>query len=124
MALTATGTLPATIPSGEVLQPGVYHLSRTGSLSGVLTLNGNGTFVIQVPSAFAVGAGTSVVLTGGALASDVFWAIGNTVTFGTDVTFVGTVMADNAIIVGAGTTIAGSLFGAEAISLSDNIIGL
>lgn len=107
----------ATELGGQTLTPGVYHSAAgTFLISGgtTLTLDGNGNpdavFIFQVDSTLdTVGAGNSVVLTGGAQACNVFWKVGTSATLDTTTTFVGTIMAAVSITDAGGSTIAGRL---------------
>ena len=81
---------------GEIITPGVYFISGSGSLGGALTLDGGGNpnafFVIQFNGAITVGAETVVNVTGGAKSCNVFW------------------IANGAISVAANANVKGTLF--------------
>ncbi|MDP3994109.1 MAG: ice-binding family protein [bacterium] len=106
----------ADIPSdlaSQTLVPGVYH-SASGvfaiSGAGVLTLDGGGdpnaVFIIKADSTLTTAVGSSVVLTNGTRASNVFWTVGSSATLeGT--TFVGTVMAVASITDSGGSIVSG-----------------
>lgn len=119
--LASTETLPQII-GGQTLVPGVYHFTRTATLTGILTLSGAGTYVFQIANTFATSAASEVVLTNGAEASDVIWAVGATAGLGAGSTFVGHVIAEAGITVGAGTSVVGGLYAGAAITLDDNNI--
>lgn len=108
-----TATEPANL-SGLTLTPGVYQSSSDGALSisgGTLTLNGGGNpnavFIFQTGSSLITGT-SSVVLTGGASACNVFWQVGSSATLN-GATFAGTVMALTSITVGSAVTVDGRL---------------
>jgi len=123
-AMTPDSTLAAIAGNGEVLEAGTYKFSRTGTIEGSLTLNGTGTFVFQVAAQLITEAASEIVLVGGAVASDVFWAVGSTATLASATTFVGNILADNTITLGLDTVVVGGLYGAESIVLDANIVGL
>ena len=113
----------------STLPPGVY-ISATAStigVTGVLTLDGQGDsnarFIFQAPSALttapgAPGApGSSIVLIGGAKASNVFWQVGSSATIGTFALFQGNVLADTSITMGTSSTSCGRML-AGAITAS------
>jgi len=83
---------------GLTLTPGLYNSTSSLSIStGNLTFDAMGkpdaVFIIQIASRLSTRPETKVVLKGGALASNIFWQIGETATFGSHSTFKGTVMA-------------------------------
>ena len=101
--------------ASQILSPGVYH-SASGEFvisgAGVLTLNGGGDpnaiFIIKAGTTLTTAIGSSVVLTNGAHASNVFWTVGTSATLeGT--TFVGTIMAEASITDSGGSTVLGRL---------------
>jgi hypothetical protein len=83
----STGVLAAEL-GGTTIHPGVYtNASTVGITSGNLTLDAQGdpnaTWVFQIGSSLTVGqAGMprSVILAGGAKASNVFWVVGTSAT--------------------------------------------
>jgi hypothetical protein len=83
------------------LPPGVYNSpSSLGILAGNLTLDGGGnpqsTFVFQMASTLTTtlngGASGNIILTGGATACNVYWAVGSSATLGGQA-FYGNVLA-------------------------------
>jgi hypothetical protein len=113
---------------GLTLTPGLYKSS--GSLeisSGDLTFdalgNPNAVFIIQIASSLNTTSGRQVFLTGGALASNIFWQVGTSATLGTTSVFKGTIMADQSISMNTGATIEGRLLARiAAVTLSSNTI--
>lgn len=99
---------------GLTLTPGLYKSS--GSLqisSGDLTFdakgNSNAVFIIQIASTLNTTAGRKIILTGGALASRIFWQVGTSATLGTTSVFKGSILADQSISLNTGATIEGRL---------------
>ena len=96
---------------GLTLAPGVYASpSGAYAITSVdLTLNGgpNDVWVFQMASTLTVGVGRQVILTGGALARNVFWQVGSSATLGTSSAFKGTVMAYASITMNASSTLDG-----------------
>ncbi len=113
---------------GLTLTPGLYK--STGSLeisSGDLTIDAKGdanaVFIIQIASSLTTTSGRKVILSGGALASNIFWQVGTSATLGTNSVFKGTIMADQSISLNTGAVIEGRLFARiAAITLSSNTI--
>ncbi|MGD0043242.1 MAG: ice-binding family protein [Isosphaeraceae bacterium] len=109
---------------GLSLAPGVYQTSEDGALSitGTLTLNGNGVYVFQTGSGLTANTSSNVSLTGGASACNVFWQVGSSATLdGT--TFVGTVMALTSITLDSGVTVDGRVLARNGdVTLIDDTI--
>jgi len=102
---------PALIPpalGGQVLTPGVYD-AGAASLTGILTLNGPGLYVIQVTSlTTASGPGASAVaLTNGATPCDVWWQVDNSAAIGTFSQMSGNILALTSITIGTSAGLQG-----------------
>ncbi len=112
--LAAAGETPVTVNAsdlgGQTLVPGVYQNAAAMSLTGTVTLNAEGNanavFVFLAGSTLTTAPSSSVVLTGGAQACNVFWQVGSSATIGTTTNFVGSVLATS-ISVQTGATISG-----------------
>lgn len=100
---------------GLTLTPGLYKSTSSLALSsGNLTFDAKGNasavFIIQIASALTVTSGRQVILSGGALASNIFWQVGSSATFGTTSVFKGTVLAMQSITFDTGATLDGKAF--------------
>ncbi|MES2386831.1 MAG: ice-binding family protein, partial [Bacteroidota bacterium] len=110
--------------NGQVLTAGIYSVAGGATLSNSLTLNGQGNanavFIFQVQGAMSSTAASSVLLTNGAQACNVFWKVEGAVSFAANTAFKGTLIANNAaIVLNAGTSIEGralSTTGAVTVS--------
>ncbi len=105
-----------------VYSPGVYCSIGAMNVSAALTLNGSGTYVFRPTGALTVTAGSAITLAG-ASACDVFWIPTQATTIGANVTFVGTVIDDAGITVGANTVWDGNAlsFGGTVTTDTDTI---
>jgi len=99
---------------GLTLTPGLYKSS--GSLeisSGDLTFDAKGNaeavFIIQIASTLNTTSDRKIILTGGALASNIFWQVGTSATIGTTSIFKGNILADQSISINTGASIEGRL---------------
>jgi hypothetical protein len=97
---------------GLTLTPGLYKSTSSLSISsGDLTFdakgNSNAVFIIQIASSLTTTSGRKVKLAGGASASNIFWQVGSSATFGTTSVFKGTVMAMESITLNTGATLTG-----------------
>jgi len=114
---------------GKTLTHGVYSSGSAMALSaGTLTLDGGGdpnaVFIFQLGSDLTVANATSVSLTNGAQACNVFWKV-NSAFIGSTATFVGTILASTQITVANGSTITGRLLASTAnVTLINDTINL
>ncbi|HSL38355.1 MAG TPA: ice-binding family protein [Arthrobacter sp.] len=96
---------------GKTLTPGVYKSSGPLSVSGALTLNGQGNpnsvFIFQVASTLTTATASSIVLTNSAQACNIYWQVGSSATLGTASTFNGNILALTSITATTGTTVQG-----------------
>jgi hypothetical protein len=117
-ACPGTGAL-----GGLTLTPGVYTCTTTVSIAtGTnVTLNGAGVYVIRTTQGITQASGTQVLLTGGALAQNVFWVPALTVdivgTAGATTTMAGVILAKTNIVVGTNATVNGRLLAQTAVTL-------
>ena len=112
---------------GLTLTPGVYSSASSMALTGALTLDAAGdphaVWVFQAGSTLTTASGSSVLLTGGAQACNVFWQVGSSATLGTGSAFRGTVLALTSITVTTGTTIEGRVLARNgAVALDTDVI--
>ncbi len=113
---------------GLTLTPGLYKSTSTLSISsGDVTFdakgNANAVFIIQIASAFTTTSGRKVFLSGGAQASNIFWQIGSSATFGTTSSLKGTFMAMQSITFNTGATLNGrALARTGAVVMAGNTI--
>lgn len=116
----------AGVTNGPIYVPGLY---RTANPIGVgdtfsITLdaggNPNAVFIFQTDAAITTGTNSSVLLTGGAQAKNVWWMAGSAATLGVSSSFKGTVIANGAAVQVLGgtalapTTVEGRLFSSAA----------
>lgn len=123
----------ATIPTelgGTTVTPGVYDSAAgTFQITGNLTLDAQGdpnaVFIFQTASTLITAAASTVTLTGGAQACNVFWQVGSSATLGTTTDFVGDILALTSITVGSGVTVNGRTLALNgAVTLDTNTITL
>ena len=100
---------------GLTLTPGLYKSTSSLAISsGDLTFdakgNSNATFIIQIASSLTTTSGRNIFLAGGASASNIFWVVGSSATFGTTSVFKGTILAMQSITFNTGATLDGKAF--------------
>jgi Ice-binding-like len=112
---------------GLTLVAGVYSFGHaaTANLTTTLTLNGSASsvWIFQASSDLVFGSGSSVHMTGGASACNVFWQVSSSATLGTSSTVKGTILALTSITANNGSTINGRLLARNGlVSLDSNTI--
>ena len=111
---------------GQTLVGGVYRFGNatTANLVGNLTLNGDASsvWIFQATSDLVFASNSTVTLTGGAQACNVFWQVGSAATLGTDSDLVGTIMAGAGIAAQTRASIEGRLLADTAVTLDMNTI--
>ena len=113
--------------SGQTLAPGVYKWSNSVVINTDVTLSGSSTdvwiFEIAGDLNIAVG-GIKVVLSGGALASNVYWQVGGPTgaTLGTYSTLNGIILSAKQIIMNTGAVLNGKALAQTAVSLDANVV--
>jgi hypothetical protein len=104
---------------GLTKTPGLYVNSSSTGISGtganaILTLDAQGdanaVFIFKMGSTLVMGTGTSIVLSGGAQAKNVYWQVGSSATLGTTSIFKGNILAAVTITVNNGAAVEGRLF--------------
>jgi hypothetical protein len=111
---------------GLTLTPGLYKSTSSLAISsGDLTFdakgNANAVFILQMASTLTATSGRKVILSGGALASNIFWQVGSSATFGTTSVMKGTVMAMQSISFNTGATLDGKALARNgAITMAGN----
>jgi Ice-binding-like/Putative Ig domain len=121
------GDVPVTVAGdlgGRMLTPGLYN-STSSLMIGVgevLTLSGPGVFVFQMGSSLTTGVGSSIVLTNGASAANIFWQVFSSATLGTNSIFYGTILAGQSITLNTGAALTGRALAKAAVSLASNTV--
>ncbi len=112
---------------GQTLAPGLYKSTGTLGITGNLTLDAGGdpnaVFIFQIATILTTAPGSQVILSGGALAGNVYWQVGSSATLGTTTRFKGTILADQSISLDNGATLDGrALARTGAVTLDRNAV--
>jgi hypothetical protein len=109
---------------GKTLVPGLYKWGTSVKISKDVTLAGGPTdvWIFQVAGGIEQASATSVTLTGGALAKNVFWQAADVVSIGTTAHFEGVVLAKTMVAVKTGASVNGRLLAQTAVTLQKNSV--
>jgi hypothetical protein len=109
---------------GLTLTPGLYKWTSNLSISKSVTLTGSAdaVFIFQVAGTLTQASATNVILTGGALAKNVFWQSAGAVAIGTTAHFAGTILTKTMIAMKTGSSTNGRLLAQTAVTLQQNTV--
>ncbi len=110
--------------AGQTLAPGTYTWGSNVTITTDLTLNGgpNDTWLFQITGTLDMSPNMQVLLSGGALAKNIFWQVSDSVTLGTGSHFEGNILAQTNIAMNTGASINGRLLAQTGVSLDQNTI--
>lgn len=109
---------------GATIAPGLYRFGAGVGIVTDVTLAGGpqDTWIFQITGDLAITAAQSVVLTGGARASNVVWQVSAAVTLGAGAHLEGVVLSKADVTFGAGATSKGRLFSQNSITLAASTV--
>jgi len=112
---------------GLTLIPGVYNDPTSFEITGVLTLDGQGSpdsvWIFQTGSTLLTASNSAISLINGADACNIFWQVGSSATLGTGTDFAGTIMALTSITLNTGATVDGRALAVNgAVTMDGNTI--
>lgn len=113
--------------AGLTMAPGVYTFTGPGNviITGDVTLNGgaNDVWIFQIPGTLNISSGKKILLAGGAVSANVFWAVAGVTTLGTSSTFEGNILeAGSVIALQTGAILHGRALSQFAVTLDANTI--
>jgi hypothetical protein len=126
-AKTCTTSLTGQDLGGMTLSQGVFCFTSSAQLTGTLTLNGDASsvFIFKVSSALNTASNSSVVMTGGSLARNVYWQVGSSATLGSGTAFKGNIIALTSVSLGTGATLSGRAMARNgAVTMDANAISM
>lgn len=105
--------------SDKTLVPGTYTWTSAVTIPTDLTLNGssNDVWIFQIAGTLDMAAAKKVILSGGALAKNVFWQVAGAVAVGANTEFKGNVLGKTSITFGNKAKIDGRLLAQTAVTL-------
>lgn len=104
---------------GLTLDAGLYKWTSAVGISSDLTLSGSATdvWIFQISGKLNLANDKSVLLTGGALAENVFWQVADDVTLGTGAHMEGIILGKTQIILQTGSSVNGRLLAQTQVTL-------
>jgi hypothetical protein len=115
---------------GLTLPPGLYTCTSglavsSGDLICDARGDANAVFIFQMASTLTMAANRSVILMGGAKASNIFWVVGSSATLGTHSVCNGTIMAAQSITLNTGATLNGrACANVGAVTMASNSVAV
>lgn len=109
---------------GLVLLPGLYKWTSTVTILDDVTLFGgpNDVWIFQIAGDLTQAKTTTVFLTGGAQAKNVFWQVAGTVAMGTTSHMEGVILSKTGVALDNGASVNGRLLAQTAVTLIMNTI--
>ncbi|MGA8256254.1 MAG: ice-binding family protein [Nocardioides sp.] len=112
---------------GATFEAGLFRTTGVFLNTGTMTLDGGGNanavFIFQVDAAYSPAAASSIVLTNGARASNVFWQVNGAVTIPAGSNYSGVFLVNGAATIGAGANLPGRVLVNGAVTLANNTLG-
>ena len=107
---------------GLTLAAGLYKWSNTVTIPTNVTLRGSSkdVWIFQIAGGVTQASATKVILSGGALARNVFWQVAGIVAIGTTAHMQGVLLSKTAITLKTGASVNGRLLAQTAVTLDGN----
>jgi hypothetical protein len=109
---------------GLNLAPGTYKWGTGVLIASDLTLTGgpNDVWIFQIAQGLTLSPGVKIILAGGALPQNIYWATFAAASLDTTSQFKGTILSQTSIAMKTGATINGRLLAGTAVTLNQNIV--
>lgn len=111
---------------GMTLTQGLYKWGTGVTIPTDVTLSGSSTdvWIFQIAQDLDISSATHVILSGGALAKNIFWQVAGQTTLGTTSVFNGNILGQTEIVFGTGATLNGRALAQTAVTLDANTVSL
>jgi hypothetical protein len=109
---------------GETLAPGLYTWGTGVTIPTDVTLSGGAddVWIFQISNDLDLGTATSVILSGGAQAKNIYWQVAGEVTIHANAHFEGVILGQTGITLQTQASMDGRAFAQSLIALDDNAI--
>lgn len=110
--------------SGLTLVPGLYKWSTSVTIPTSFTIAGSATdvWIFQIAGNVTMDAAQSIILSGGALAKNIFWQVAGSVSVGTTSAFQGNILGKTSITLQTGASLSGRAMAQTAVVLDNNVV--
>jgi hypothetical protein len=109
---------------GMTLAPGTYKWGTGVLIPKDVTLSGgpNDVWIFQIAQGLSVSSGVQIILAGGALPQNIYWATFAAADLGTTSKFKGVILSQTSIAMKTGATIDGRLLAGTQVTLDQNTV--
>jgi hypothetical protein len=109
---------------GKTLTSGVYKWTNTVTIPTDVTISGSSTdvWIFQIAENLTMSSATSIILTGGAQAKNIYWQVAGQATLGTTSHFEGIILSMTGITFQTGASINGRALAQTAVVLDGNAV--
>jgi len=109
---------------GLNLGPATYKWGTGLLIPTNLTLTGgpNDVWIFQIAQGLTVASGVQIILAGGALPQNIFWATFAAADLGTTVVFNGVILSQTSVAMATGASINGRMMAGTAVTLDQNVV--
>jgi hypothetical protein len=109
---------------GKTLIPGLYKWTSAVTIPSDVTISGSATdvWIFQISGNLTMSSAKNIILSGGALARNIFWQVAGTVTIGTTAHFEGIILSMTGITFQTGASMNGRALAQTAVVLSQNAV--
>jgi hypothetical protein len=109
---------------GMTIAPGVYAWGTDLTIPTDVTLAGGpaSVWIFQVSGTLTTASATTIILSGGATAGNVYWQVAGQTTLGTTSSFSGIILDETAIVMNTGATLDGRALAQTAVTLDGSIV--
>jgi hypothetical protein len=109
---------------GLTLQPGLYKWGTSVAIETDVTISGSSSdvWVFQIAQDLSISSGKKILLSGGAVADNVFWTVAGQTTLETNSVFNGNILCKTAIVLNTGATLNGRALAQTAVTLDSNAV--
>jgi len=106
------------------LAPAVYYWSSPLNIVGNIELLGpaSAVWIFKVAQTLDVAASVKIILSGGAVAANIFWQVAGAITLGSNSAFQGTVLAATGVALKSDATLHGRFLAQTAVTLISNTL--
>ena len=111
--------------TSKTITPGLYKWSTNLLISAAgVTISGaaNDTWIFQIAGNLNLANGAHVYLSGGAVASHIFWQVAGQATLGTTSVMNGIILCKTAIVMNSGAALNGAAFAQTAVTMNANTV--